>query len=104
MPLPPMTPERMAALRAARTAKHADQASKAVQVGVYTLTPDFLRGGGNHGAGYRLSAPKQPDRFFRTEEQAREWVASHHQRPLLYAEAPPGVLVSNMQPKEWDAP
>ena len=75
MPLPPMTPERMAALRAARTAKHEAQAAQAVQIGVYTLTPDMLRTRSGRGAGYKLEAPFSPDRWFSTPEKAREWIA-----------------------------
>ncbi len=70
--------ERQAFLLKAQAAKRAAYEARqaaAVQLGRYTLIPDTAKTATGEGAGWKLSAPKEPDRFFRTPEQAQVWLA-----------------------------
>lgn len=74
-----ITPEqRLANLEAGRAAKaafFADQEARTLQLGDYTLTPDFSKQRSGVGAGWKLSRPKQPDRWFANPDAAKVWLA-----------------------------
>jgi hypothetical protein len=72
--------ERQASLVLAQAARKAAQEAKraaTVKLGRYTLAPDTDRTATGTGAGWKLSAPFEPDRFFRLPEQAKAWLATH---------------------------
>jgi hypothetical protein len=66
----------MAKLREARKAFFEDQKARTLQLGRYTLAPDFAKQRSGVGAGWKLSAKDAPDRWFRDPEAARKWLAS----------------------------
>ena len=80
-PFPPRTNEERQAIlakaNAARKAALEARTAATQQLGRYTLEPDTAKTATGEGAGWKLWAPKEPDRFFRIPEQAQAWVVSH---------------------------
>lgn len=65
-----------AAMKAARDAKVRAQAAQAMDLGPgLILTPDLFRERSVQGAGWKLQAKGQPDRWFANPDAAKVWLA-----------------------------
>lgn len=63
--------------RANRIAFLEGQKAQAIDLGQgYTLTPDMGKQASGRGAGWKLEAKGQPDRWFRDPEAARAWLST----------------------------